>query len=212
VVPRVCLCVGRGGSRRPPPTPGSKPAGSWSARTTRQATSARCSRCPDAAPWPMPSNRALAGDTPGRRARQRSTWRLLLGHVRPYRWTILGGGLVGFLGGLASFAEPMAAKLAVDTLGQRRSLAGPVALLAGVTIGGAPAQHGPPGIRRCGTAGRPRRPPVPSAASGHSPPARVGITGQHRGSLSAHNRADLHAGIHPLQTIVNQPIFGDPAA
>ena len=48
---------------------------------------------------------------------------------------ILGGGFLGFLGGLASLAEPMAAKLAVDTLGQHRSLAGPVALLAGVTIG-----------------------------------------------------------------------------
>src|SRR5690349_14765699 len=108
----------------------------------------------------MPSNRALAGDTPGRRARQRSTWRLLLGHVRLYRWTILGGGLVGFLGGLASFAEPMAAKLAVDTLGQRRSLPGPVALLAGVTIGSAllsmghrvsagAAQPEDPGGHRC---------------------------------------------------------------
>jgi ATP-binding cassette subfamily B protein len=80
---------------------------------------------------------ALAGDMPTRHARQRSAWRLLLGHVRPYRWLILGGGLLGLLGGLASLAEPMVAKLAVDTLGQHRSLAGPVALLAGVTIGGA---------------------------------------------------------------------------
>jgi ABC-type multidrug transport system fused ATPase/permease subunit len=80
---------------------------------------------------------ALAGDTPGRHARQRSAWRVLLGHVKPYRWTILGAGLLGFLGGLASLAQPMVAKLAVDTLGQHQSLAGPVALLAGVTIGGA---------------------------------------------------------------------------
>jgi ABC-type multidrug transport system fused ATPase/permease subunit len=80
---------------------------------------------------------ALAGDTPGRHARQRSAWRLLLARVSPYRWTILGAGLLGFLGGLASLAQPMVAKLAVDTLGQHRSLAGPVALLAGVTIGGA---------------------------------------------------------------------------
>jgi ABC-type multidrug transport system fused ATPase/permease subunit len=80
---------------------------------------------------------ALAGDMPGRHARQRSAWRLLLQHVSPHRWAILGGGLLGFLGGLASLAEPMVAKLAVDTLGQHRSLAGPVTLLAGVTIGGA---------------------------------------------------------------------------
>jgi ATP-binding cassette subfamily B protein len=50
---------------------------------------------------------------------------------------LLGGGLLGFLAGLASLAQPMVAKLVVDTLGQRRSLVGPVALLAGLAIGGA---------------------------------------------------------------------------
>jgi ABC-type multidrug transport system fused ATPase/permease subunit len=80
---------------------------------------------------------ALTDDTPDRRVRERSAWRLLLKRVKPYRWTILGGGLLGFLGGLASLAQPMVAKLAVDTLGQHRSLAGPVALLAAVAIGGA---------------------------------------------------------------------------
>ena len=80
---------------------------------------------------------ALTDDTPDRRVRGRSAWRLLLEHVNPYRWTILGGGLLGFLGGLAALAQPMVAKLAVDTIGQHRSLAGPVALLAGLPIGGA---------------------------------------------------------------------------
>lgn len=74
---------------------------------------------------------------PGRRARGRPAWRLLLAHVSPHRWTLLGGGLLGFLAGLASLAQPMVAKLVVDTLGQRRSLVGPVALLTGLTIGGA---------------------------------------------------------------------------
>ncbi len=80
---------------------------------------------------------ALTDDAPDRRVRERSAWRLLLEHMKPYRWMILGGGLLGFLGGLASLAQPMLAKLAVDTLGQRRSIAGPVTLLAAVTIGGA---------------------------------------------------------------------------
>jgi ABC-type multidrug transport system fused ATPase/permease subunit len=80
---------------------------------------------------------ALTDDTPDRRVRERSAWCLLFEHVTPYRWTILGGALLGFLGGLASLAQPMVAKLTVDTLGQHRSLAGPVALLAGVTVGGA---------------------------------------------------------------------------
>jgi ABC-type multidrug transport system fused ATPase/permease subunit len=74
---------------------------------------------------------------PRRRAGRQPAWRLLLAHVSPYRWTLLGGGLLGFLGGLASLAQPMVAKLVVDTLTQGRSLVGPVALLAGLTIGGA---------------------------------------------------------------------------
>src|SRR5215213_3310686 len=74
---------------------------------------------------------------PGRRARRRPAWRLLLSHVSPFRWTLLGGGLLGLLGGLASLAQPMAAKLVIDTLSQHRSLVGPVALLTGLTIGGA---------------------------------------------------------------------------
>jgi ABC-type multidrug transport system fused ATPase/permease subunit len=74
---------------------------------------------------------------PRRRARTRPAWRLLLARVSPYRWTLLGGGLLGFLGGLASLAQPMVAKLVIDTLSQRRSLVGPVALLTGLMIGGA---------------------------------------------------------------------------
>ena len=74
---------------------------------------------------------------PRRRARARPAWRLLLARVSPYRWTLLGGGLLGFLGGLASLAQPMVAKLVIDTLSQHRSLVGPVALLTGLMIGGA---------------------------------------------------------------------------
>ena len=74
---------------------------------------------------------------PRRRARRRPAWRLLLAHVRPYRWTLLGGGLLGFLAGLAGLAQPMVAKLVIETLSQRRSLAGPLALLIGLAVGGA---------------------------------------------------------------------------
>jgi ABC-type multidrug transport system fused ATPase/permease subunit len=85
---------------------------------------------------------AVRGDpsadaVPGRRARRRPVWRLLLAHVSPYRWTLLGGGLLGFFAGLASLAQPMVAKLVVDALGQHRSMLGPVVLLTGLTIGGA---------------------------------------------------------------------------
>jgi ABC-type multidrug transport system fused ATPase/permease subunit len=85
---------------------------------------------------------AVHGDPPGdasprRRARRRPAWRLLLAHISPHRWTLLGGGLLGFLGGVATLAQPMVAKLVVDSLGQRRSLVGPVALLTALTVGGA---------------------------------------------------------------------------
>jgi ABC-type multidrug transport system fused ATPase/permease subunit len=69
--------------------------------------------------------------------RRQAAWRLLLAHVRPYRWTLLGGGLLGFLGGLAGLAQPLVAKLVVDTLGRQRSLLGPIALLTGLTVGAA---------------------------------------------------------------------------
>jgi ABC-type multidrug transport system fused ATPase/permease subunit len=77
----------------------------------------------------------LPADAVPHRHRQ-AAWRLLLAQVRPYRWTLLGGGMLGFLGGLAGLAQPLAAKLVLDTLG-RRSLLGPVALLTGLTVGGA---------------------------------------------------------------------------
>src|SRR5512132_2382832 len=85
---------------------------------------------------------AVHGDPPAdamprRRARRQPAWRLLLAHLSPHRWTLLGGGLLGFLAGLASLAQPMVAKLVVDTLGQHRSLVGPVSLLTGLMIGGA---------------------------------------------------------------------------
>jgi ABC-type multidrug transport system fused ATPase/permease subunit len=85
---------------------------------------------------------AVHGDPPGdasprRRARRRPAWRLLLAYISPHRWILLGGGLLGFLGGVATLAQPMVAKLVVDSLGQRRSLGGPVALLTALTVGGA---------------------------------------------------------------------------
>jgi ABC-type multidrug transport system fused ATPase/permease subunit len=74
---------------------------------------------------------------PGRRARQQPAWRLLLAHISPHRWTLVGGGFLGFLGGLAALAQPMVAKLVIDSLGHRHSLVGPVALLTVLTVGGA---------------------------------------------------------------------------
>jgi ATP-binding cassette subfamily B protein len=71
------------------------------------------------------------------RRRRRRSWRLLLGHVRPQVWTLVAGGLLGLLGGVAALAEPMVAKWVIDSLGERRSLLGPVVVLTALMIGGA---------------------------------------------------------------------------
>jgi ABC-type multidrug transport system fused ATPase/permease subunit len=68
---------------------------------------------------------------------RRPAWRLLLAYLWPHRWTLLAGGLLGFVGGLAALAEPMLAKLVVDSIGRHRSLLGPVALLTALLVGGA---------------------------------------------------------------------------
>src|SRR6266511_187029 len=69
--------------------------------------------------------------------RAQAAWRLLLIHVRPHRWTLAGGGALGFLGGLAGLAEPLTAKLVVDAVGRHRSVLGPVLTLGGLMVGGA---------------------------------------------------------------------------
>jgi ABC-type multidrug transport system fused ATPase/permease subunit len=68
---------------------------------------------------------------------RRSAFRLLLTYLRPYRGTMIAGGLLSFLGGLAALAQPLLAKRIVDTLGEHRSLVGPVLLLTGVLLGAA---------------------------------------------------------------------------
>jgi ATP-binding cassette subfamily B protein len=88
-------------------------------------------------PAPIVDTAPLAEAIPRRRARRRPAWRLLLAHVRPHRWALLGGGLLGFLGGLAALAQPLVAARVVDALGASGSLLGPVALLTGLAVGGA---------------------------------------------------------------------------
>lgn len=71
-----------------------------------------------------------------RRLRQPAL-RLLLGYLSPHRWMLLAGWLGGILAGVTALAQPMVTKMIIETLGQRGSLAGPVALLAVLTVAGA---------------------------------------------------------------------------
>jgi ATP-binding cassette subfamily B protein len=77
-------------------------------------------------------------DAPVRAGRgRRRAWRLLFRHVEPHARTLVAGGLLGLLGGVAALAEPMVAKRVIDSLGEGRSLLGPVMLLGALMIGGA---------------------------------------------------------------------------
>jgi ABC-type multidrug transport system fused ATPase/permease subunit len=82
--------------------------------------------------------RRTSETAPRRRPRRRQpAWRMLLGYVSPHRWTLLAGWLVGIVAGVAALAQPMVAKMVIETLGQRVSLVGPVALLTVLTVAGA---------------------------------------------------------------------------
>ncbi|TQM79977.1 ATP-binding cassette subfamily C protein [Saccharothrix saharensis] len=67
----------------------------------------------------------------------RATWRTLLGYARPQRPTILFGGALVLLGGLAAAAQPLAAKALVDRLGSGAGITGLLVLLVGLALAGA---------------------------------------------------------------------------
>jgi ABC-type multidrug transport system fused ATPase/permease subunit len=64
-------------------------------------------------------------------------WRVLLTHVRPHAWILVGGAILGLLGSAAGLAQPLAAKMVIDTLSKQQSLVVPLALLAGLVLTGA---------------------------------------------------------------------------
>ncbi|WP_312877982.1 ABC transporter ATP-binding protein [Lentzea indica] len=67
----------------------------------------------------------------------RSAWRMLAGYVRPQRRSVLFGGSLVLLGGLAAAAQPLAAKALVDRLGTGEAITGLLALLVGLALAGA---------------------------------------------------------------------------
>jgi ABC-type multidrug transport system fused ATPase/permease subunit len=67
----------------------------------------------------------------------RSAWRMLAGYVRPQRRSVLFGGSLVLLGGLAAAAQPLAAKALVDRFGTGETITGLLALLVGLALAGA---------------------------------------------------------------------------
>ena len=64
-------------------------------------------------------------------------WRLLLTHVRPHAWVLLGGAALGLLGSAAALAQPLAAKTVIDALSRGQTLLAPLLVLTGLVIVGA---------------------------------------------------------------------------
>ncbi|MFE9244599.1 ABC transporter ATP-binding protein [Nocardiopsis sp. NPDC006938] len=63
--------------------------------------------------------------------------RRLGAYARPYWRTLVGGGLLTFLGGATGLVQPLMAKYVIDALGEGVGVTGPVLLLLGVVLVGA---------------------------------------------------------------------------
>ncbi|WUR79497.1 ABC transporter ATP-binding protein/permease [Streptomyces phaeochromogenes] len=64
-------------------------------------------------------------------------WRLLLGYVRPYRWTLLLGAVLSLLTGAAGLALPLVARTLIDDLGHDRSITGALLAMSALVVANA---------------------------------------------------------------------------
>jgi ABC-type bacteriocin/lantibiotic exporter with double-glycine peptidase domain len=99
------------------------PAGAAPPAVPRSSTPAR--RPPADEPRPTGpadgrTDRRSRDDQP--RAAEPPTWRVLLAYARPYRLTLIGGGLLSLATGAVGLALPLTAKWLVDDLAQGRSV------------------------------------------------------------------------------------------
>ncbi|MDT0267946.1 ABC transporter ATP-binding protein [Streptomyces sp. DSM 44915] len=72
-----------------------------------------------------------------RPADEPAAWRVLLGYVRPHRWTLLGGALLSLLTGAAGLALPLVARSLIENLGSDEGIAGELFLLTGLVVANA---------------------------------------------------------------------------
>ncbi|MEU9893988.1 ABC transporter ATP-binding protein [Streptomyces phaeochromogenes] len=80
-------------------------------------------------PQPDPSDPSDTPSTP--------PWRLLLGYVRPYRWTLLLGAVLSLLTGAAGLALPLVARTLIDDLGHDRAITGALLAMSGLVVANA---------------------------------------------------------------------------
>ncbi|NEC84395.1 ABC transporter ATP-binding protein [Streptomyces sp. SID12501] len=61
-------------------------------------------------------------------------WRLLLGYVRPHRWTLLAGALLSLATGAAGLALPLVARGLIDDLSHDRTITGALVLMSALVV------------------------------------------------------------------------------
>ncbi|MFE1834683.1 ABC transporter ATP-binding protein [Streptomyces sviceus] len=65
------------------------------------------------------------------------TWRLLLGYVRPHRWTLLIGAVLSLLTGATGLLLPLVARELIDDLSHDRTITGALFVMSGLVIANA---------------------------------------------------------------------------
>ncbi|MGX1365480.1 ABC-type multidrug transport system fused ATPase/permease subunit [Streptomyces canus] len=65
------------------------------------------------------------------------TWRLLLGYVRPHRWTLLAGALLSLLTGATGLLLPLVARELIDDLSHDRAITGALFVMSGLVVANA---------------------------------------------------------------------------
>ncbi|MFJ8778129.1 ABC transporter ATP-binding protein [Streptomyces sp. NPDC102476] len=65
------------------------------------------------------------------------TWRLLLGYVRPHRWTLLAGAVLSLLTGATGLLLPLVARELIDDLSHDRTITGALFVMSGLVIANA---------------------------------------------------------------------------
>ncbi|MFD0003160.1 ABC transporter ATP-binding protein [Streptomyces sp. NPDC127178] len=62
------------------------------------------------------------------------TWRLLLGYVRPHRWTLLVGAVLSLVTGATGLLLPLVAKGLIDDLSHDRAITGALVIMSGLVV------------------------------------------------------------------------------
>src|SRR5690348_8859774 len=75
----------------------------------------------------------LALDPP----RYPAVWRLLLGYVKPHRWTLIAGGVLSLATAATGLALPLVARRLIEQLGAHRAVTGVAVLLTCLVLGNA---------------------------------------------------------------------------